>query len=87
MQGSNLQLLFNRKMFEKELLYVSFSSAVRTGFEPVNSTVTGWHDKPTSPTHHSEEIKLTLTPDYKLTLLLLLEPQEVMFQVKSLALD
>jgi len=25
--------------------------------------------------------------DYKLTLLLLLEPQEVMFQVKSLALD
>ena len=43
-QGSNLQLLFNRKMFEKELLYVSFGSAVRTGFEPVNSTVTGWHD-------------------------------------------
>ena len=32
---------------------------MRTGLEPVNSTVTGWHDKPTSPTHHSEEIKLT----------------------------
>ena len=32
------------RCLKKKLLYVSFGSAVRTGFEPVNSTVTGWHD-------------------------------------------
>ena len=35
---------FTERCLKKELLYVSFGSAVRTGFEPVNSTVTGWHD-------------------------------------------
>ena len=34
-------------MFEKELLYVSFGSAVVTGLEPATLGVTGRYSKPT----------------------------------------